>query len=235
MNTPVPAATQAPVARAAATHSVGRYAWLAIFIASLLVVLATARYIPLGGDAAPAELQPHLADRPLSFFVHISGAAVALLCGPWQYLMGIRRRWTVHRWLGRLYVAGCLVGGITALPLAANSPLGALAGSGFFLLGLFWLATTIIGLASIRRHDMAAHRRWMLRSLALTLAAPMQRLILSTGLAFGFDFIDVYIASAWLCWLTNLAIVEIFLRKRAGRAVAESRWEATGGARRTVA
>ena len=42
-------------------------------------------------------------------------------------------------------------------------------------------------------------------------------------LAFGADFIDAYIASAWLCWLTNLAIVEIFLRKRAGTTVVETR------------
>lgn len=188
-----------------------RIGWYVMAGASLLVALTAMRYAVLGDQAAPENLIEHTVQRPWLFYIHIAAGTVALLAGPWQFLKGLRRsRPGLHRATGRLYVAACAAGGLAALPLALNSPTGMAAGSGFFILGILWLATTATGLVFAIRGNIAAHRRWMVRSFAVTMSALTLRLILPLGLFAGVD--TVYIASAWLCWAINLAVAELILR-----------------------
>lgn len=52
----------------------------------------------------------------------------------------------------------------------------------------------------------------MLRSYALTSAAITLRLYLGAATAAKLPFADAYPAIAWLCWVPNLALVELALR-----------------------
>jgi hypothetical protein len=61
------------------------------------------------------------------------------------------------------------------------------------------------------------HRRWMVRSFALTFAAVTLRLQLPLAAAAPIDSLDAYRAIAWLCWVPNLLAVEAFLAWRAPR------------------
>jgi hypothetical protein len=152
--------------------------------------------------------------------IHATGSATALLLGPWQFMGLVRRRWSgVHRWIGRAYVGGCLVGGASALVLAVGSSAGPVAGGGFFALGLVWLAVTGMGLAAALGRRFAVHRRWMLRSYALALAAVTLRLYMPASIALGADALVAYRAIAWLCWVPNLAVAEVWLAVDAGRKV----------------
>ena len=54
----------------------------------------------------------------------------------------------------------------------------------------------------------------MIRSYALTCAAITLRLIVPVGVVLGYSFYEAYIAAAWLCWIINLAAVEIWLATR---------------------
>lgn len=151
--------------------------------------------------------------------MHFFGAGLALLLVPLQASGLVRRRWpTVHRIGGGLSVGGILVGGIGGLVMAFSSHRGWVTGLGFGILAMLWLATMALGVRAIARRDIAAHRRWMLRCMALTASAITLRIILGVGFgAMQLPFDTVYIFAAWASWLFNLAVVEAWLQWQARR------------------
>lgn len=176
------------------------------------------------GDPFAAQFALSGWDVPLHFF----GAGLALLLAPLQVTAGVRRRLpALHRTAGWLYVAAILVGGTSGLSLAFNAQGGAASGVGFALLALLWLAITVRGVLFAVAGDIARHRRWMCRSVALTFAAVTLRVMLGVGGGvLGLPFMPVYITAAWASWLINLAMCELILRWPAPRppAAGGSRW-----------
>ena len=139
---------------------------------------------------------------------------LALALGPWQFSNRLRQRaLRVHRWIGRGYVLAVLFGGVGGVALARHSLYGMVTHIGFGLLGVSWLFTTLAAYVSIRARNRVAHRRWMIRSFALTLAAVTLRIYLPLSAVAGIPFPDAYQAISWLCWVINLIVVEIWLRR----------------------
>jgi uncharacterized membrane protein len=158
----------------------------------------------------PEFVRQHFAVVPLAMILHIAGATVALAIGPLQ--LSARLRETSlgrHRWLGRAYLLGVLVGGPTGLMLAARAQGGLAAQTGFAMLAILWMGATAMGYLRIRSGQVAAHRRWMIRSYALTFAAVALRIYLPLSGAAGISFEAAYPAIAWLCWVPNLAVAEL--------------------------
>ena len=182
------------------TGPLNRTLWTLMALLSAGVALFSYRYLPRIGPLAPTILQ-NLFARPW-LDVHVAGAATALLIGPAQFLPGLRaRRRALHRWMGRAYVAGCLVGGVGGLVMAFGSTAGPVATAGFGGLGAIWIIATIQGwrLAMARRFD--EHRAWMIRSFALTFAAVTLRLYLPLIPLAGVPFVEGYRAVSFLCWV----------------------------------
>ena len=156
--------------------------------------------------------------------VHASLAATALILGPFQFLTSLRQnhpRW--HRRIGTAYVICCLGGGTAGLVLSLGTKAGPVAGWGFGLLAASWLAATVTAWRLARRGDFERHPRWMLRSFALTLAAVTLRLYLPVAAVLHVDFFAAYRAIAWLCWIPNLALAELYLDWPARAAFRTSR------------
>ncbi|MER7585544.1 DUF2306 domain-containing protein [Kitasatospora sp. NPDC097691] len=196
-----------------------RAGWAIMTVLSTLIVLLAARYAGLDPDDFFSEQRATYLAHELPLAVHISGAAVALAVGPWQFAARLRRRWPrLHRVLGVIYLLGCLVGGAGALLLAPVAYGGAVARLGFACLGAAWLVTGGIGLRMILRRRVEDHRRWMVRSFALTFAAVTLRLMLGAAKAADLDFRTSYLVIAWLCWVPNLVLACWFTRPRPGRA-----------------
>jgi hypothetical protein len=170
----------------------------------------------------PAVRSPLIAgliiSAPVLLVLHLTGGAVAVAVGAFQLSTRIRaHRIAVHRWLGRLYVLGVLVGGVAGLLLSAGAGGGLAARFGFGMLAVLWLASTAIAWIHIRQRRIELHRAWMLRSYALTFAAVTLRIWLPLSQIAGIPFQEAYVAIAWLCWVPNLVVVEWFvLRRRTG-------------------
>jgi hypothetical protein len=123
---------------------------------------------------------------------------------------------TGHRWIGRTYVICVALGGSAGFVMATVSPGGLPAYVGFGLLASLWLFTTGAAYRHIRAGNQQSHRRWMIRSYALTFAAVMLRIYLPLSLRFGMAFDPAYQTIAWLCWVPNLVVAEwLMLRERA--------------------
>jgi uncharacterized membrane protein len=147
---------------------------------------------------------------------HFFASGLALVVLPLQFSQALRTRSpALHRLAGWLYVLAVLIGGVSGLLLAPRAQGGWATGASFLLLGLLWLGSTGMALYHATRRRIELHRRWMLRSAALTFAAPTLRLHLVLGLAvFGLAFPPAYLLAAWLCWSLNLLLVEASLRRR---------------------
>lgn len=150
---------------------------------------------------------------------HAVAASLALLLGPLQFLDTLRAaRPRLHRALGYLYlVPGVAVGGVAGLLLARHSFGGIVSHLGFGLLALLWLFTGTMAVFAAKARRFAAHRTWMVRNFALTLAAVTLRIYLPLGMVTGLRFEDFYPAVAWLCWVPNLIVAE-WVTLRSARA-----------------
>ncbi len=179
----------------------------------ILIGLGSLRYVFLGDAAVPPELVAHVQERPLSFYLHIAGSTLALIIAPFQFLGALRtRNPALHRTFGVLYVMGCALGGLSGVYIGVNSPNGPVAALGFSALGMVWLTTTTLGVFHLFRGAIPRHRRWMVRSFSLTLAAVTLRLYMPIFTLGGVDTVAMYGVLAWICWLPNLAVAEWLLR-----------------------
>lgn len=193
--------------------SVSKGVWAFGALLSVLVALVSYRYVAGVGLMAPNVmanrfLQPWLV-------LHAGGASTALLIGAFQFMPRVRASgpW-LHRWLGRTYAAGCLIGGVSGLALAAGTSAGPVAAWGFGLLAVAWIFTTLQAWRFARTRRFEAHRAWMVRSFALTFAAVTLRVYIPLSPLAGVHPEEAYVAIAWLCWVPNLAIAELWLRSR---------------------
>jgi len=184
----------------------------------LLVALVSYRFLAQGPGAAIPTMGAHIDGARLAFLAHVSAAPLALALGAFQFFPGLRaRRPGLHRWSGRLYALAILVAGIGALAMGPTITGGLPAQLGFGPLALAWLATTGNALRLAMAGRIAAHRRWMIRSYALTFAAVTLRIELALLVGgFGLSYAAAIVILAWACWLPNLALAELALRRKAG-------------------
>ena len=97
------------------------------------------------------------------------------------------------------------------LVIAPDVKSGAVATVGFSLLAVLWIGTTIAGWRFATTGNFASHKRWMMRSYALTAAAISLRLqIAGFGFA-GFSYVRVSDFLSFSCWAPNLLLMELWL------------------------
>ncbi len=204
-----------------------RTAWVLVTIGALLMFLLAARYIFVDLEAEAADpgstiLRELYLERPVGLYIHAFAIMFPLIIGPVQFFL---RRLTpearrakylpLHRWLGRIYVTGALIGGLAGLYLAIYAYGGFASALGFGVLAVLTLTSTSIAYLRIRAKNEFSHKEWMTRSYALIFAAVTLRLllVLYQG-AFGIEEMEAYQAVAWSSWVPNLIVAEIINTRR---------------------
>jgi hypothetical protein len=183
---------------------------------------------PLGAMVHPEMAKAFQANK-VAIGVHIACSAIALALVPVQVLGVVRAKWPrVHRWSGRALLGlGVLPGGIAGLIAATFAFGGAVSTLGFGTLSVAWLACGGAGLRAARTRDWSAHRAWMVRLIALTLAAVTLRVQLGICLAFGpsigLAFESFYPWLAWTSWVFNVLLAEGLLAWQRGAKANENR------------
>lgn len=184
-----------------------------VFLCMGLAIYAVVVYafMPLGVAVHPG-MRPNFELHRAGILTHVFASVVAVALGPLQFATRLRAaRPRLHRWTGRVYLGlGVLVGGVAGFYMAFHAFAGPIAQLGFGLLALAWLYTGLRAYLAIRRGDVASHRRWMVRNFALTLAAVTLRLWLPGLIISGLEFETAYRAVAWLCWVPNVLLAEVF-------------------------
>jgi len=108
---------------------------------------------------------------------HVGGGTVALALGPFQFSNTLRKRYVqAHRWMGRVYLTGILVGSIGGAYMGLMvSPLKAFGWSLEFL-ALAWFVTALMAFIAVKRRQFVLHREWMIRSYVVTFAFVLFRI-----------------------------------------------------------
>jgi uncharacterized membrane protein len=187
-----------------------RTGWTLAALLSGLVALVSYRYF-VGVGMAP-NIVANLFARPW-LLVHVGGAATALMLGPFQFLAGVRARAPrLHRWLGRTYVVACLTGAVGGFVMAFGSTAGPAATVGFAALGVCWFYANVQGWRLAMARRFADHRAWMIRSFAMTFAAVTLRIYVPLLPLTGLSELDGYRLTAYLAWIPNLILAELYIR-----------------------
>jgi uncharacterized membrane protein len=195
---------------------VGPFWWFMVIGATLIGIFSMRYDLP-----SPPMIVREIKNNvllPHYLATHATSASIALMIGPWQLLPSLRARHpNIHRWLGRLYVANVLVASLFAVWLLPTVATGFFAASAFCLAGTLWITYVVLGILAIRRQQMRAHRRWMLRSFGMAFTAVTIRFYLFPAKALGIPFEYKYPVSIWLAVLTNILFIELLLFQQQAR------------------
>ena len=160
----------------------------------------------------------YLSSPDWMIWLHMCAAGLGLVVG-WlnllsgtgaRSLLGSSRCRLWHRWLGRIYLAGVVLGIAGGVALLFHVRYGGLAakfGLGYGL--ILWSIFTTMMVTTVRQGRLEQHRRWALRSYAISLAGITLRVILESGIALRLPLTAVYAVATCSCFLINLLVVEL--------------------------
>lgn len=155
-------------------------------------------------------------NKQFFFVFHLLTAILPLALGPLQFWNWFRNRYIYwHRLLGKIYIMGSLLGGISAFVLGVLQPYeGSIVP--VVILSLLWLFMTIAAWITIRNRNIRAHRLFMIRSYTLALTFVWLRIL--DDLVYKHNLL-AFIKNQeikdttyeWLSWVFPLLIVELFI------------------------
>jgi hypothetical protein len=169
---------------------------------------------------------------------HVLFGAVAMLTCCLQIWPWFRQRHpAAHRLIGHAYVFGGVIpAGTIGLTIGAISPFGPVIRASNVLLAMLWLIFTISGFRMARHHRFVEHRRWMIRSFALTMSVITNRvwaviaaIVLVPQLPTTFGGNEALLVqtiaglSGWLGWVIPLLLAEWWLERGETAVLRESR------------
>jgi Predicted membrane protein (DUF2306) len=200
-------------------------ALVAVLVGAVLVFAARRVVVDASGQAAwillsPGPIDSAYARHPVLAYLHIGPGVVYLLGAPLQLSRRFRAaHLRVHRRLGRVVLAAGGLTGVFALVFGVLFPYGGpLEAAATVVFGGYFLVGLGLGLAAVRRRDVPAHRRWMIRAFAIALGVSTARLWF--GLLQGFGAAPLLPAplglavAFWIAWTLHPLAAELYLGTR---------------------
>ena len=147
------------------------------------------------------------------FMLHVSFGGLSLLIGWIQFIQKVRlQKPSIHRIVGFVYILSVLISAISGIYIGIYANFGIISSLGFISLGIVWLLTTILAFIEIKKGNINAHQKWMIFSYAACFSAVTLRIYLPL-LNMLFDGDIAYSTVAWLCWVPNMAVAYLIVRK----------------------
>lgn len=151
-----------------------------------------------------------------AYYSHVLVSGMILTAGFFQLFPNSSRKYTrIHRLAGYFYVMGILFfaapGGLVMSLFIGRGPWVL---ASFIVLSILWFYFTATAFSEIRKRNINAHKHWMWRSYALTFSAVTLRLyIFITSYGYNLTNPEAYATLAWMSWVPNLIVVELFINK----------------------
>ncbi len=159
--------------------------------------------------------------------LHFIAGGIILVLGSIQLIEAIRHRFIhFHRWVGRLYVAACLltaIGGLIFILLRGTVG-GITMDIGFAAYGIAMLVCSIQTIKYAKRNLLNQHRAWAIRLYALAIGSWLYRMY------YGFMFFTeilpieqrdfrapIDVIMIFFFWIPNLLVAEFFIQSSANR------------------
>lgn len=172
---------------------------------SLFMLVWVPDHFALLSDQAPSS-----SAYQATSILQLVAVGMGLLTGPFLFWVRFREPpLSIHFHLGTIYVVACFLSGLAGLMLLAFARLSLANVIALILLNAIWLVTIVMAIRTMRSDDLAANRRWLLRSFSLTFSAVTLRLLV----VLFFDETNSSISPLllWLGWVPNLFLMELFI------------------------
>ena len=152
---------------------------------------------------------------------HMAGGTLTLALGPLQFAAILRRKYlSLHRSLGKLYLFGVALAGLSALRLSLISQCVPCRVS-LFILAVLALLSSALAWKAVRMRNIKAHRQFMVRSYVCVMAFVAVRIdgILPLDFLFGaiedgttrrivneyfWSFVPLLVAEVVMVWLPSV-------------------------------
>lgn len=166
------------------------------------------------GPGAPQimAISDHYYANPMPIIIHAIAGAMFCLLVPAQFSLGLRRRLPrFHRYAGRFVIAAGLVMALSALWILAVYPIsgGVAKYSIMIITAVGMIAGLLLSLRYARARNIALHRIWMARALAVVFGGSTAGLVtIPIFVTFG-EVDDAMVAmTRWAGLCINLMVVE---------------------------
>jgi Predicted membrane protein (DUF2306) len=176
-------------------------------------------YIPYNTDVGFLRIKQQyisIDQWRIAFFIHVYASLWVLFAGFTQFSKWLlKNKPRMHRTFGYIYVTDVLlITGPAGLLMGFYANGGISSRIAFVSLAILWISFTVMALVKARQKDFKAHRRFMIRSYALTLSAiTLRAWKYAITNSFELPPMDVYRSVAWLGWVVNLAVAEYIIRR----------------------
>jgi hypothetical protein len=154
--------------------------------------------------------------HPAVTLLHVVPGAIFLALAPLQLVTRLReRRPAVHRATGYLLLACALPFALSGFYLAIREPsFGPFGAAAAVLAGLLFVHAGVRAYASITRGDVARHRAWMLRFLAVAYGIAVIRVIsVPMAMLFPMRPSDFGARTFWFGWTLSILFAEWWIRR----------------------
>ncbi len=167
---------------------------------------------------------PIKANLALSFtitmYLHLWFGGLALAILPIQIFFA-KRYLKVHRATGLVYAGAIIVSGLVGLILSQNAFGGISSTLALSTLSILWITTTLLAAYYGYKGRINLHKKWLFRSVALTLSAVTLRMLAPLhyywfGLELGQQVLY------WSCWLINICIAEWFIYSKLNKLCSDN-------------
>lgn len=192
---------------------------LALSFFTMLMVNITIPYFSFDDKTAFLKIKQWVIHNQVwkaSFYIHVLTSCLCLLAGFTQFSSRFLRNYPhLHRNIGIAYIVVILFfSGPSGFIMSLYANGGLLSQAAFITLSILWIGFTYLGYFYARKGDVINHRKFMIRSYALTLSAlTLRAWKFAIVLAFRPQPMDVYMLVAWLGWIPNLIFAEWYIRK----------------------
>ena len=164
----------------------------------------------------------------IAFYTHVFSAVLALAAGLTQFSKEVLiRHRRLHRVMGWTYATDILVVNFPSGIVLAVYANGLLPSKiAFAILDCLWFWFTYQAVSAARRKNFAAHKRFMIRSYALTFSAiTLRTWKLILGGLFHPDPLSLYMIDAWMGFVPNLLVAEWLIWWNGKRALNALSWK----------
>jgi uncharacterized membrane protein YozB (DUF420 family) len=171
----------------------------------------------LGSEVPPEGIDREYALHPVLAMTHIGMGVVYLLGAPFQLWQRFRMsHYPTHRRVGRVLATLAIVSGVAGIVFGARYAFGGPPESAATLVfGSWFVASVVLAVRAIRRGDVVAHRRWMIRAFLMGLAVGTIRLWVGLLSAVGaLELHDRFAVAFWLAFVLHALVAEWWLATR---------------------
>ena len=187
--------------------------------ATFAMLLAISQYFSFKTDVGFLKFKQEYLDIQIwriAFYTHVFSSIFTLCAGFTQFSTHVlRQHKKLHRFMGKMYAYNVMLINFPAGMIMAFYANGHVPSKiAFIILDCLWFWFTYKAVVAIKAKDIKAHKRFMIRSYALTCSAITLRLwkiILSNS--FNVDPQVLYMIDAWMGFVPNLFFAEWLISK----------------------